>query len=87
MRSGRALEQMKAEVAALKLPHTVPVALPKDLGSDEMWIEIRARNGTEFRDSLRALSDSADGVELIMDLLDGQEPEQDLRQSFQTELS
>jgi hypothetical protein len=63
---------MKAEVAALKLPHTVVVALPKDLGSDELRIEIRARNATEFRDSLRALTDSADGVEQILDLLGGQ---------------
>jgi hypothetical protein len=77
-RLGRALEQIKAEVAALKLPHTVAVALPKDLGSDEMRIEIRARNGTEFRDSLRALADSADGVERILDLLGGQ----NLKQEF-----
>jgi hypothetical protein len=77
-RLGRALEQMKAEVAALKLPHTVAVALPKDLGSDELRIEIRARNGTEFRDSLRALADSADGVERILDLLGGQ----NLKQGF-----
>ena len=77
-RLGRALEQMKAEVAALKLPHTVAVALPKDLGSDELRIEIRARNGTEFRDSLRALADSADGVERILDLLGGQ----NLKQEF-----
>src|SRR6201993_1864859 len=38
-RLGRALEQMKAEVAALKLPRTVTVAVPKDLGSDELRIE------------------------------------------------
>jgi hypothetical protein len=48
----------------------------KDLGSDEMRIEIRARNGTEFRDSLRALADSADGVEQILDLLGGQNVKQ-----------
>src|SRR6202047_2998568 len=71
-RLGRALEQMKAEVASLKLPHIVVVALPKDLGSDELRIEIRARNATEFRDSLRALADRADGVEQILVLLGGQ---------------
>jgi hypothetical protein len=53
-------------------------ALPKDLGSDEMRIEIRARNGTEFKDSLRALADSADGVERILDSLCGQ----NLKQGF-----
>jgi hypothetical protein len=70
-RLGRALEQMRAEVAALKLPRTVAVALPKDLGSDELRIEIRARSGTEFRDSLRALEEKADAVERILDLLGG----------------
>jgi hypothetical protein len=47
------------------------VALPKDLGSDELRIEIRARSGTEFRDSLRALEERADAVERILDLLGG----------------
>ena len=70
-RLGRALEQMKAEIAALKLPRTVAVALPKDLGSDELRIEIRARSGQEFRDSLRALEEKADAVERILDLLGG----------------
>jgi hypothetical protein len=70
-RLGRALEQMKAEIAALKLPRTVAVALPKDLGSDELRIEIRARSGPEFRDSLRALEEKADAVERILDLLGG----------------
>jgi hypothetical protein len=70
-RLGRALEQIKAEVAALELPRTVAVALPKDLGSDELRIEIRARSGTEFRDSLRALEEKAHGVERILDLLGG----------------
>lgn len=70
-RLNRALGQMRAEVAALKLPRTVAVALPKDLGSDELRIEIRARSGTEFRDSLRALEKKADEVERILDLLGG----------------
>jgi len=70
-RLGRALEQMKAEVAALKLPRMVAVALPKDLGSDELRIEIRVRNGTELRESLRALEEKADSVERILDLLGG----------------
>ena len=71
-RLGRALEQMKAEVVALELPRTVTVALPKDLGSDELRIEIRARSGAEFRESLRALAEKAEGVERILDLLGGQ---------------
>jgi hypothetical protein len=70
-RLGRVLEQMKAEVAALKLPRTVAVALPKDLGSDELRIEIRVRSSTDFRDSLRALEEKADSVERILDRLGG----------------
>src|ERR1700686_3207307 len=91
-RLGRAVEQIKAEVAALKLPHTVAVALPRDLGSDEMRIEIRARNGTEFRESLRALADSADGVETDTGFAWRPELEtrilgKGFRQNFQTKLS
>jgi hypothetical protein len=70
-RLGHALEQMKAEVVALKLPRTVAVALPKDLGSDELRIEIRVRSGTEFRESLHALAERTEGVERILDLLGG----------------
>jgi len=70
-RLGRALEQMKAEVVALKLPRTVAVALPKDLGSDELRIEIRVRSGTEFKESLRALAEMAESLERILDLLGG----------------
>jgi hypothetical protein len=70
-RLGRVLEQMKAEVAALKLPRTVAVALPKDLGSDELRIEIRVRSSTDFRDSLRALEEKVDSVERILDRLGG----------------
>jgi hypothetical protein len=70
-RLGRALEEMKAEISALKLPRMVAVTLPRDLGSDELRIEIRVRSGAELKDSLRALADRADGVERILDLLGG----------------
>jgi len=71
-RLGRALEQIKAEVAALKLPRTIGVTLPKDLGSDELRIEIRVRSGTELRESLRALAERTDGMERILSLLGGE---------------
>src|SRR5487761_2236078 len=70
-RLARALEQMKAEVAALKLPRSMTVALPKDLGSDELRIEIRVRSAAEFKDSLRMLAEKTDGVERILELLGG----------------
>jgi len=71
-RLGRALEQLKAEVAALKLPRTIAVTLPKDLGSDELRIELRVRSAAEFSESLRALEERAAGVERILDLFGGQ---------------
>jgi hypothetical protein len=46
--------------------------LPKDLGSDELRIEIRARSGREFRDSLRALEAKADEMERILAVLGGE---------------
>lgn len=70
-RLGRALDEMKAEISALKLPRMVAVTLPRDLGSDELRIELRVRSAAEFKDSLRALADRADGVERILDLLGG----------------
>lgn len=68
----RALERMRAEIAALKLPHTVAIVLPKDLASDELRIEIRARNGAELGDSLRALANSVAGLERLLELLGGE---------------
>src|ERR1700719_3506643 len=70
-RLARALEQMQAEVAELKLPRTVFLALPKDLGSAELRIELRVRSAGEFKDSLRKLAETADDVERILDLLGG----------------
>jgi hypothetical protein len=70
-RLGHALAQMRAEVAALKLPRSVSVTLPKDLGSDELRIEIRVRSAAEFRESVRALEERADSVERILDLFGG----------------
>jgi hypothetical protein len=71
-RLGRALEQIRAEVAALRLPHAIGVMLPKDLGSDELRIEIRVRSGAELRESLRALAERTDGMERILNLLGGE---------------
>jgi hypothetical protein len=70
-RLSRALEQMRTEVAALKLPHAITVALPKDLGSDELRVEIRAQSAEGLRQSLRALTERMEGMERIFDLLGG----------------
>jgi hypothetical protein len=71
-RLGRALERIKAEVAALGLPRAIGVTLPRDLGSDELRIEIRVRSAAEFQESLRALAERTEGMERILNLLGGE---------------
>lgn len=70
-RMGRALERMRAEVAALKLPRSVAVVLPKDLGSDELRVEIRARSADELGESIEALARAAQGLGRILELMGG----------------
>jgi hypothetical protein len=70
-RLGRALEELKAEVAALKLPRTVRMVLPKDLGSDELRIELRVRDGEELRASVRTLESRIAAIERILALIGG----------------
>ena len=70
-RLGRALEILRGEVAALRMPRTVTIALPKDLGSDELRIEIRVRDAEEFRASIQSLVERADRIERVLGLLGG----------------
>ena len=70
-RLGRALERLRAAVAELRLPRTIVLALPKDLGSDELRIEMRVRNGEELKDAMRALESRVDDVERILELIGG----------------
>lgn len=76
-RMRRALERMEAEIAALKLPRSVAVVLPKNLGSDELRIEIRARSGTELGDAVAALARSIGGLERIAEMIAGGNSELD----------
>ena len=71
-RMGRALERIKAEVAALGLPRAIGVTLPRDLGSDELRIEIRVRSAAEFKESLQALAERTERMERILNLLGGE---------------
>jgi hypothetical protein len=71
-RLGRARERIKTEVAALGLPRAIGVTLPRDLGSDELRIEIRVHGGAELRQALQALAERADGMERILNLLGGE---------------
>jgi hypothetical protein len=68
----RYLQRMKAEIAALRLPCTVAVELPKDLASDELKIEIRVRTCAELESSLGALARCSAELGRVMELLGGQ---------------
>ncbi len=68
----RSLQRMKAEIAALRLPRTVAVVLPKDLASDELKIEIRVRSGAELDSSVSALARSGAELGRVVELLGGQ---------------
>jgi hypothetical protein len=54
----------------------VSVALPTDLGSDELRIEIRVRDVEAFRASIRALAEQTDGIGRILGLLGGEYPDE-----------
>ncbi len=70
-RLGRALERLRNEVAVLKLPRAVILTLPKDLGSDELRIELRVHTGEELREAMRALESRFDSIERILELIGG----------------
>ncbi|HXN84486.1 MAG TPA: hypothetical protein VN867_00375 [Candidatus Binataceae bacterium] len=51
-----AIERLSAEVAALRLPAGLRVVLPKNLGSDELMIQLNARTPLEMRNLLDTLA-------------------------------
>ena len=71
-RLSAAAERLKAEVAALSLPAGVRVLLPKDLASDELRIELRAKSGAELMRQIEALGKSAAHLKRISGLLGGE---------------
>lgn len=67
----RMADRLAAEVAALRLPGGITVALPKDLSSDEVKIEISARGGADLQSLLDALTQARAGLGRIADLAGG----------------
>ncbi|HYL60510.1 MAG TPA: hypothetical protein VEU51_16700, partial [Candidatus Acidoferrales bacterium] len=51
----RTQQRLRAEIAALKLPRGISVVLPKELGSDELTVSIRASSGDELARLVSAL--------------------------------
>jgi hypothetical protein len=66
-------ELLKAEIAALGLPRGIKIVLPRELGSDEVRIEIVAHGDEELADLLRTLNGKVDDVVQIAAMLGGAE--------------
>jgi hypothetical protein len=66
-----AIERLSSEVAALKLPPGVRVEFPKDLGSDELVIRLRARTGRELETLIEVLAAKKTGLARIAELMGG----------------
>lgn len=67
----RTADRLAAEIAALGLPRGVAVVLPRDLGSDELRIEISAHGGGKLDRLIEALVNKRAGLRRIADLLGG----------------
>jgi len=67
----RMQEQLRSEVAALKLPRGISIDLPKELGSDELSVSLRARSGAELAHMIEALDRSRAGLTRIIEMLGG----------------
>jgi hypothetical protein len=67
----RAADRLAAEIAALGLPRGVAVLLPRDLGSDELRIEISAHGGAQLDRMLEAIVNKRAGLRRIAGLLGG----------------
>lgn len=67
----RTAERLAKEVAALGLPYGVSVVLPKDLGSDEVKVEISAHDGAELERLIDTVGQARAGLIRIADLIGG----------------
>jgi hypothetical protein len=64
-------DRLTAAIAALGLPHGIEVALPRDLASDELRIEIVAHGGAELESLAGALMEKLDGLKRIAEMIGG----------------
>jgi len=65
------LEKLRSEVSALKLPRSISLDLPKDLGSDEVTVSLRVRSGAELARMLETLEQKRAGLTRIIEMLGG----------------
>jgi len=64
-------EELESAIAALGLPSQVVVRLPADLASDELVVEIHARNPVEMERAVTALAGAQDDLGRIIGRLGG----------------
>jgi HPt (histidine-containing phosphotransfer) domain-containing protein len=67
----RTQEQLRAQVAELKLPRGISIDLPKDLGSDELTLSLRVKSAAELTRLVEALDRSRPGLTRIIEVLGG----------------
>jgi hypothetical protein len=67
----KAQDELRAAVSALKLPRGISLDLPKDLGSDELTVSVRARSAAELASLLDALEKNRTGLTRIIEMLGG----------------
>ena len=68
-----AIERLSSEVAALKLPPGVLVVLPKDLGSDELMLQMSARTAEELDKLIDAIAAKKPGLVRVAKMIGGDE--------------
>jgi hypothetical protein len=67
----RTADRLAAEIAALGLPRSVKVVLPKELASDEVRIEISAHGGAELERLIDSVAQARAGLGRVADLIGG----------------
>ncbi|HVN28779.1 MAG TPA: hypothetical protein VMT64_09855 [Candidatus Binataceae bacterium] len=72
-----AMDRLSAEVASLRLPSGVRVMLPKDLGSDELTVQISARTPEEMEKLIDAVAEKKPALARLAKLLGGDDSEND----------
>ena len=70
-----AIDRLESEIAALRLPASIAVVLPKDLGSDELMIRISVRTGDELEKALEVLAEKKPALMRMVKMIGGDDTE------------
>lgn len=67
----RTQSRLEAMIAAMRLPPSVTIVLPRELASDELKIQLGVRSPEELAEALAALSANAAEIKRIIGVLSG----------------